>query len=103
MVVVVTVKYSCCHGLRLQIAVIPDDQSCIAAEVSEFSQEFTHVITAGGIGPTHDDVTVEGWSPTRMSYSNSFDNLHEIYIYKLHILHKIKMTPEVGMIGKLRQ
>ena len=63
----VSVIYNCCHDLRLQIAVIPDDESCIAAEVSEFSQEFTHVITAGGIGPTHDDVTVEGRSPTRMS------------------------------------
>ncbi|KAI0242524.1 FAD synthase [Lamellibrachia satsuma] len=42
-----------------KIAVVPDDQTCIAAEVSEFCQKYTHVITAGGIGPTHDDVTVE--------------------------------------------
>jgi len=28
--------------------------------VQEFSKKFSHVITSGGIGPTHDDVTFEG-------------------------------------------
>ncbi len=43
-----------------QISVIPDDLASIAKEVAEFSSRFTHVITAGGIGPTHDDITFEG-------------------------------------------
>ena len=29
-------------------------------QVQEFSKKYTHVITSGGIGPTHDDVTFEG-------------------------------------------
>ena len=39
---------------------IPDNLEVIAAEVAEFSQRYTHVITSGGIGPTHDDLTFEG-------------------------------------------
>ena len=44
----------------LQISVIADDIDSIAAEVSDLSPKYTHVITAGGIGPTHDDITFEG-------------------------------------------
>ena len=41
---------------------IPDCLDTIADEVADFSKKYTHVITAGGIGPTHDDVTFEGRS-----------------------------------------
>ncbi|KAK7486668.1 hypothetical protein BaRGS_00022069 [Batillaria attramentaria] len=43
-----------------RISVIGDDLEEIAKEVAEFSQKFTHVITSGGVGPTHDDMTFEG-------------------------------------------
>lgn len=46
-------------GVRLErILVIPDDVDVIAAAVSEFSCQFDWVITSGGVGPTHDDVTI---------------------------------------------
>ncbi|KAM9244165.1 FAD synthase isoform 3-T4 [Dugong dugon] len=42
-----------------RVSVVPDEVATIAAEVNSFSSQFTHVLTAGGIGPTHDDVTFE--------------------------------------------
>lgn len=42
-----------------RISVVPDVQEVIAKEVAALSPTVTHLITAGGIGPTHDDVTFE--------------------------------------------
>ncbi|HYB73765.1 MAG TPA: competence/damage-inducible protein A, partial [Candidatus Sulfotelmatobacter sp.] len=42
-----------------RIAVVPDDVVVIAAEVRAFSRAFDVVCTSGGVGPTHDDVTIE--------------------------------------------
>jgi len=48
-------------GVSLErVAVIPDDLAVIAAEVKKFSESFDFVLTSGGIGPTHDDLTFEG-------------------------------------------
>lgn len=46
-------------GVELRrISIIPDDADDIAATVAEFAARFTHVFTSGGVGPTHDDVTI---------------------------------------------
>jgi molybdenum cofactor synthesis domain-containing protein len=48
-------------GVELRrIVVIPDVLDDIAATVPEFSGRFDHVFTSGGVGPTHDDVTMAG-------------------------------------------
>ncbi|XP_024124128.1 FAD synthase isoform X2 [Oryzias melastigma] len=47
-------------GVSVQrITVIPDVQEIIAKEVALLSSQYTHLFTSGGIGPTHDDVTLE--------------------------------------------
>ncbi|MFT7622629.1 MAG: molybdenum cofactor synthesis domain-containing protein, partial [Myxococcota bacterium] len=46
-------------GVRLsRVAMIEDDIETIAAEVRAASKRFDWVFTTGGLGPTHDDVTM---------------------------------------------
>lgn len=43
-----------------RISVIPDEKKIIGKEAVEFSGQFDYVFTSGGVGPTHDDVTMAG-------------------------------------------
>jgi molybdenum cofactor synthesis domain-containing protein len=48
-------------GVELRrIVVIPDVIEDIAATVPDFAARFDHVFTSGGVGPTHDDLTMAG-------------------------------------------
>src|SRR5207302_7567392 len=48
-------------GVNLRkIATIPDVLEEISATVADFAGRFDHVFTSGGVGPTHDDLTMEG-------------------------------------------
>jgi FAD synthetase len=48
-------------GVEVQkISTIQDEIALIGKEVADFSQRFDFVFTSGGVGPTHDDVTIEG-------------------------------------------
>lgn len=48
-------------GVSLRrIVIVPDEVDTIAGIVRECSSEFDYVFTSGGVGPTHDDVTIEG-------------------------------------------
>jgi molybdenum cofactor synthesis domain-containing protein len=43
-----------------RISVVPDEVELIAAEVVRLMAAHDVVFTSGGVGPTHDDVTIEG-------------------------------------------
>jgi len=48
-------------GVTLRrISTIPDELPLIAREVREHHETYNLVFTSGGVGPTHDDVTIEG-------------------------------------------
>jgi len=44
----------------IRISVIPDDLEMISKETALFSRTFDLVFTTGGVGPTHDDITMSG-------------------------------------------
>ena len=43
-----------------RILTVPDELDEIAVAVAEFQERYDLVFTSGGVGPTHDDVTMEG-------------------------------------------
>lgn len=48
------------QGIRLlEVRIVPDDARRIAATVNELRAEHDYLFTTGGIGPTHDDITVD--------------------------------------------
>jgi molybdenum cofactor synthesis domain-containing protein len=48
-------------GIELRrVVMIEDDLDVIVREVRDLSKAHTWLFTSGGVGPTHDDVTVEG-------------------------------------------
>jgi molybdenum cofactor synthesis domain-containing protein len=48
------------QGIRLaEVRVVPDREEAIVAAVNALRPSYDYVITTGGIGPTHDDITVD--------------------------------------------
>jgi molybdenum cofactor synthesis domain-containing protein len=47
-------------GIRLQeVRIVADDEAAIVASVNDLRARYTYLITTGGIGPTHDDITAD--------------------------------------------
>ncbi|MFK7744801.1 MAG: competence/damage-inducible protein A [Roseobacter sp.] len=42
-----------------EVRVVSDNKSAIISAVRALSASYTHVVTSGGIGPTHDDITAD--------------------------------------------
>src|SRR5688500_10696149 len=50
-------------GVRLRhIHVVPDEIEAISTAVNELRHEVSYLFTSGGVGPTHDDMTIAGIS-----------------------------------------
>jgi len=48
------------QGIRLEEArIVPDEQQAIVRAVNSLRPDYDYVFTTGGIGPTHDDITVD--------------------------------------------
>ena len=48
------------QGIRLEeVRVVPDIEARIANAVNELRNSYDYLLTTGGIGPTHDDITVD--------------------------------------------
>ena len=66
-------------GVAVQrILVIPDEVELIGKEVAALSEAFTYVFTSGGVGPTHDDVTLEGIAHGFEDTLSLHPKLHEL-------------------------
>src|SRR6188768_2671040 len=47
-------------GVRLRkVVMVPDEMDVIVAELGALSESHDVVFTSGGVGPTHDDITIE--------------------------------------------
>ena len=48
------------QGIRLEeVRIVPDSEARIVRSVNELRQAYDYLFTTGGIGPTHDDITVD--------------------------------------------
>jgi molybdenum cofactor synthesis domain-containing protein len=48
------------QGIRLaEVRIVPDERVRIASAVNELRGSYDYLFTTGGIGPTHDDITVD--------------------------------------------
>ena len=55
------IRFFRAKGIELsEIAVIPDTLEAISNTVERFSNAYDWVVTSGGVGPTHDDLTMDG-------------------------------------------
>lgn len=76
------------HGCRLgEISIVPDHADAIIASLSRLRNRFDAVITSGGIGPTHDDITME-------SIATAFDRKLVEHSYAIRL-----MTEHYGRDG----
>ncbi|HEY2408002.1 MAG TPA: molybdopterin-binding protein [Polyangiaceae bacterium] len=77
-------------GIRLcRVVVLPDDVAALAAEIRALSASFDVVFTSGGVGPTHDDVTIE-------AVARAFDQevvQHPALVELLERVYREKTTP----------
>ena len=69
-------------GIKVsEVRIVPDNEKEIIKSTQTLSKKFTYVLTTGGIGPTHDDITAK-------SISKAFNKKYTFNIEALNILKK---------------
>ncbi|UYV76693.1 FLAD1 [Cordylochernes scorpioides] len=88
-----------------RIVVIPDQVDSIAEEVAYCSKNFEFVLTSGGIGPTHDDVTYLGVAQAfgeklvkNVELANMVYDLFNSDNIKMEVIEKTCMLPESSQL-----
>lgn len=77
--------------------IIGDDLSLISETVKELSGKYEYVVTSGGVGPTHDDITID-------AIANAFNvtlSLNEKIEHLLKSYFKEKMTLDILKMAHL--
>ncbi len=72
------------RGCKLaEIAIVPDIKEDIIHSLNRLRQRYDAVITSGGIGPTHDDITMDAiaksFDVSLLEHQNTMAMLHERY------------------------
>jgi len=72
------------HGCKLsEIAIVPDIKADIIDTLNRLRHRYDAVITSGGIGPTHDDITMdaiaESFGVSLLEHPGTIAKLHEYY------------------------
>lgn len=83
-------KYCFNLGIDVRhVAVVPDEEEDIKSKVSELASRYDFIVTSGGIGPTHDDITYE-------AIANAFNlklELHQGTVDRMKALSKFNIDP----------
>ena len=73
-------------GIKTQeVRIIPDIEKTILKNISTLRKKYNYVLTTGGIGPTHDDITAESISKAlkvKYNYNREAFNILEKYYGK---------------------
>lgn len=97
-------RFLCDHltrtcGLRVdEVAVVPDDVAAISAAVTRLRQRHACVVTTGGLGPTHDDVTLAGVAAA-FGYPTRRCGAMARLLRALGRRHAAACPPQAGAVG----
>jgi molybdenum cofactor synthesis domain-containing protein len=89
-------------GVKLErVVMVPDDMAVIARDVRALSDAYDVVFTSGGVGPTHDDITIEavaqGFGVRAVVHPEFAALLHAVYGEKMTDGHlRMALVPEGG-------
>lgn len=80
----------------LEVSVIPDIEQVIIDKVNAYRKAYTYVFTTGGIGPTHDDITVP--SIAKALGLSIYEDQETVDLFKEHL--KERCTAETLLMAR---